>query len=429
MLNMLEEYGNERWDQLNLVIIKDAPINTSKLPIVKNVQEAIKHLSKFHPNSEWWFVGDNATSNRLIEQGLIMHVHISIDWTNSSKNILVQEQEFNCKALEESDFEMLSTTRCIMSPSSKSIRHYMRLNKEENTLLIAMQNIIQNGFKRPTRTGINTLSVFGQQFEYHMVERVDANGISSYRLPLLTTKKMFTRGIFTELKWFLGGGTDSKTLETQGVNIWKGNTTRSYLDSVGLKNYNEGETGPIYGFQWKHWGAKYQQGNHNYEGQGIDQVANVIKSLETDPFGRRHIISAWAPDQLEDMCLPPCHVLYQFLVHEENGQKYISLMMYQRSCDTFLGLPFNICSLGMFLTLMAHRVNMKPYKLIHSVADMHIYENHIEAVNTQLKREACNFPYIHINCERKDKLEDYDFENIVINDYFSHGLIKAQMAA
>lgn len=431
MLNMIRSNENaSNWDKMSLIIIEDVPIRERiEMPIVKSIQDAIKHLSKNHSDVEWWFIGDNATCNKLIRQGIVMNIHVSIDWDNTSRNTIIQEEKFDWSLLNDSEFEMISTTKCLNSPSSKSVRHYMRMNKEEMKLLSSMQNIIQNGFKRPTRTGIDTLSVFGQQFEYRMNERTDSNGVSSYRLPLLTTKKMFTRGVFAELKWILSGGTSSKTLEAQGVNIWKGNTTREYLDSVGLSKYDEGEAGPIYGFQWKHWGAKYEKGKHDYTGEGIDQVTNVIKSLETNPFGRRHIISGWAPDQLDDMCLPPCHVLYQFMVHEEGNQKYLSLMMYQRSCDTFLGLPFNICSLGMFLTLMAHRVNMKPYKLIHSVADMHIYENHIEAVNKQLKRKACMFPYIHVNCDPKDKLEDYEFENIVIEDYFSHGVIKADMAA
>jgi hypothetical protein len=124
-----------------------------------------------------------------------------------------------------------------------------------------------------------------------------------------------------------------------------------------------------------------------------------------------------------------CHMLYQFMIHEEQSQKYLSLMMTQRSCDTFLGLPFNICSLGMFLTIMAHRVNMKPYKIIHSIADMHIYETHVDSVKVQLQRKPFSFPYINVNCEIKNKLEDYNYEDITIKDYYSHGPIKADMVA
>lgn len=429
-------------DLKSIILIGETPKDETNelncnIIYVNDIYECIKYLSTKQTDNSWWYVGDNASCNRLIRNGLIMNVHISKcydsigsnEWNKQVSHTIEQSELFYKSKLEENDFEVMSIVRCTL-PSTKFVRHYMRQNKEETTLLTAMSNIISNGFVRSNRTGTNTRSLFGQQFEYRMIEKINPEtGISSFRLPLLTTKRMFTRGVFTELKWFLSGGTNSKTLESQNVNIWKGNTTKDFLDSRGLSQYHEGETGPIYGFQWKHWGAKYEAGKHNYEGEGIDQVENVIHSLQTDPYSRRHIISAWNASDLDAMCLPPCHVLYQFMVHEENEQKYLSLMMYQRSCDVFLGLPFNICSLGMFLTIMAHRVDMKPYKIIHSVADFHLYETHIDSANKQISREPCCFPYIHISSEKKEKLQDYDFNDIQIEDYYHHSAIKADMIA
>lgn len=596
-------------------------------------------------------------------------------------------------------------------------------NTEEQALLDAMKDIINNGLTRPNRTGINTRSVFGRMFEYHMEEQINQKtGQPMYRLPLLTTKKMFTRGVFNELKWFLNGRVDSKELEADGINIWKGNTTREFLDANDFHQYEEGETGPIYGFQWRHWGAEYISNKKDYSSEGIDQVSKVIDSLKSDPFSRRHIISGWNVADLDKMCLPPCfvsdtmiltkrgyvaiqhlldndivfthlsnwkqiinrqerlytgslytishvgnsdpicateehpflvkiiqmsgfepsryklskethwipakelnpekhvlcipivkehkpvsititvdnelmvsqpidyfmigiyvakrgnildlqfippgwsilkqfstcpmdtccdiipewvqslpkndltelikgfefgsinhtnsyfsainkqvalslqriyaklgilvrivvkvmdyfiikitndiqgrcyvddkymympivsskvsqtnqmvynlevaddnsyvvenvathncHVLYQFMVHETNDQKYLSLMMTQRSCDTFLGLPFNICSLGIFLFMMANTVGMKPYKIIHSIADMHIYENHIDAVEQQIKRKPYAFPYIQMKPETPIKsIEQYEYSDIQIVNYLHHDAIKADMVA
>lgn len=417
-------------------LITSADSTNYEYKIVKNITEGIRFLSKTYPEKTWWLVSDNHSANHYIKKGLIMNVHLSKsydeeytnEWVRVSQYVLNQSEAFDKAFLETDEFELVSNVRCLHG-KCKSVRHFIRRNNEESRLLAAMYEIITKGFCRPTRTGVNTRALFGQQFEYRMIERVNENGQSAFRLPLLTTKKMFVRGVFAELKWFLSGGTNSKTLEQDGVNIWKGNTSQEYLTSIGLSNYHEGETGPIYGFQWRHWNAKYQQGCHDYAGQGIDQVQGVIQSLRSNPYGRRHIINAWNVEQLDEMCLPPCHVLYQFMVHEENEQKYLTLMMYQRSCDVFLGLPFNICSLGMFLTIMAHHVGMKPYKIIHSIADFHLYETHIDAAMKQIQRDPCCFPYISIASDNKEKIEDYNFEDIKIEDYYHHNPIKAEMLA
>ncbi len=376
--------------------------------------------TKEYAKLKWWVIGGESIYNQYMRLNLISEIYIS--QINSDEPC---DKYFNC------DTNEYQKTMVEHIDDQLTVYHYTKdVNPEESKLLSTMTEIINNGFKRPNRTGVDTRALFGKQFEYKMEELIDpTTGESSFRLPLITTKKMFVRGVFAELKWFLGGHTDSKILERKGVNIWKGNTSREYLDSVGLNHYNVGETGPIYGFQWRHTTAQYIQGKHNYEGEGIDQVAQVIESLTYDPYSRRHIINAWNVGDLDKMVLPPCHVLYMFSVCEIDNQKYLSLMMTQRSCDTFLGLGFNICSLGIFLTLMAHRVGMKPYKIIHSIADMHIYETHMEAASEQIQRKPYPFPYIKINCAPKQKLEDYEFSDIKIENYFHHNTIKADMVA
>ena len=404
--------------------IVNANLNPKELVIITTIKDTVKYLSDKYPFCTWWIICDYEMLNSLIINGSIMDVYL-VNNHNSNRSSSIKT------LLEQPDleFELVSTTQDTTNESN-DISHYFRCNHEEVQLLITMHDIISTGFTRPSRTGISTRSIFGKQFEYMMTERIDPiTGKSSFRFPMLTTKKMFIRGVFAELQWFLNGDTNSKTLESQGVNIWKGNSSRSYLNNHNLTNYQEGECGPIYGHQWRSWSAPYIIGKSKYPNEGIDQVQKCIDSLKNDPFGRRHIISGWNVDQLDEMALPPCHVLYQFFVHEQNGQMYLSLSMYQRSADTFLGVPFNVCSMGIFLIMMAHTLNYKPYKIVHSIGDMHLYETHIDAATKQLMRTPCMFPYISISCEPKDALEDYQYSDIVIDRYSSYPSIKADMVA
>ena len=684
-----------------------------------DINEAIKFIKKEYSDKDWWVIGGKTIYDEFINRRLINEAYVSeINENHLSDTVFNYFSECDDNEYTK-DFDLFDMP---LLSDSLIINHYKNRNEEEETLLYTMGEIIENGFYKKNRTGVNTYSLFGKMFEYKIDKLVKDNKIL-YSIPLLTSKKMFLRGVFEELKWFLNGGTDSKVLESKKVNIWKGNTTREYLDNKGLKTYNEGECGPIYGFQWKHWGADYKSGKHNYENEGIDQVTNVIKSLKEDPYSRRHIISGWNVNDLDKMCLPPCfikntnvltdngykyiqdvnesdklythkglfqniiniqsknynkeiykikssnnikcietteehpflvseiqrinfhpkkfiftepkwvaakdlnkdihylcipknkksqypqitvninnkdvcrrvvtdestyfmlgmylikgfclknedtiispewslfsefnsentkactipywiydlpkeciiqflkgcctnlinksdnkinlyckyeevalglqllfskvdihvkitvdenynynlseidmgdfqylntnycyfnieniekynyndtvynfevendnsytveniavhncHVLYQFLVHEEDNNKYLTLMMTQRSCDTFLGLPFNIASLGLFLISMAQNVNMVPYKIIHSIADMHIYENHIEQVKEQINRDPFPFPYIYIP-QKENLLEELNYEDIELYYYNSYGSIKADMAA
>ncbi len=676
----------------------------------ESIESCIAFLDSNYTNLERWAISDTLAIAHILDLGYIYAFH------------QVSLIEYN------SDFLNKSTLPGFTLGGIASYQDYRVVwfgkpvapNTEELTLLKAMQEIIDHGNIQPNRTGISTRSVFGKMFEYVMQEMINPNtGQSMYRLPLLTTKKMFARGIFGELKWFLNGGIDSKELERKGINIWKGNTSRSFLDMHGLNEYAEGETGPIYGFQWRHWGADYLPGKKDYHGEGIDQISRLVESLKSDPFSRRHVLSAWNVSDLNQMCLPPCfpagtmvatkngykeiqnvidndqilthagqyksiinrqdkiytgamykvfhmgnskpisateehpflvkrtcvksfepvdydlddqtewvlaknldpnhhvlcipivqekrpvmvsvvvegrfiaadpidyfmvgiyvgrkgntldlefippgwsilkefsvfggvcniipewvqslpkqdlvqfingfesafpkrfngylittneeialslqriyakigiatrvivkemtaicrisnnaqgrcyadyqylympildinidkveqrvfnleiaedssytvgnlavhncHMLYQFSVHETNGQKYLSLMMTQRSCDTFLGLPFNLCSLGMLLFLMANTVDMKPYKIIHSIADMHIYESHIDIAREQTERYPFPFPYIQMRTgTQKKPIDQYEYSDIEIVDYKHHPALKADMIA
>ena len=188
-----------------------------------------------------------------------------------------------------------------------------------------------------------------------------------------------------------------KDLEKAGVRIWQGNSTREYLDSIGLNDYAEGECGPIYGFQWRHFNAKYEGCDADYTGKGVDQLGEIIRLIREEPNSRRMFMSGWNPTQMKEMALPPCHVSYQFYVQDG----YLSCQMYQRSGDMFLGVPFNIGSTALLTYMLAHHTGLKPKKIVIVIGDAHIYEQHIDAVNTQLMREPMEFPTLKINCEQK----------------------------
>lgn len=286
------------------------------------------------------------------------------------------------------------------------------MTNNEYMYLNALKDIIENGEKRNTRNSI-TYSKFSVKLDFDI----------SNSFPLLTTKKMYMKGIIHELLWFISGNTNSKDLENNNVNIWKGNTSREFLDSVKLYNYEEGDCGPIYGFQWRHFGAKYKGMHENYNEQGIDQLQNCINLIKNNPSSRRIFMSAWNPVDLEEMCLPPCHVSYQFYV---SSNKELSCIMYQRSADMFLGIPFNIASVSLLTYIIAHLTDTTPHKISIMIGDAHIYENHIEQVKLQLSRVVYEPPILKIN-KKYDNINDYKYEDFKVENYKCHPNIKADM--
>lgn len=279
-----------------------------------------------------------------------------------------------------------------------------------------LQNILDNGQVKKDRTNTGTISLFGPQMEFDL-----RNGF-----PIVTTKKLFLKGVIAELLWFLEGSTDERRLaEIQyglpreelidKTTIWTANAN-SQGKALGYVNDEfTKELGPIYGYNWRSW-----EGN---DGQIYDQIKDLIKDLKNNPDSRRHIVSAWNVPKLNDMSLPPCHTMFQFYVCDG----YLDCKLYQRSADAFLGVPYNITSYSLLLMMIAQVTNLKPRRFIHTFGDAHIYSNHLEQVQEQLNRKCYMLPTMVINPKIKN-IDDFGMNDFELVNYKSHETIKAPMA-
>ncbi|KAI1784640.1 thymidylate synthase [Ganoderma leucocontextum] len=260
---------------------------------------------------------------------------------------------------------------------------------DELQYLDLIRSVLDTGDVRPDRTGTGTISIFAPP---HL-----RFSLADSTLPLLTTKRTFLRGILEELLWFVRGSTDSKLLSAKGVKIWDGNGSKDFLEKRGLGHRREGDLGPVYGFQWRHFGAKYEHCDADYSGKGVDQLQECIRKIKHDPTDRRIILSAWNPADIPEMALPPCHMMCQFYVHlpptdDPTAKPKLSCLMYQRSADLGLGIPFNIASYALLTHMVAHVTSTEPHELIIQLGDAHVYRDHVDALRTQLEREPRPFP-------------------------------------
>ena len=256
-----------------------------------------------------------------------------------------------------------------------------------------LDHVMTNGVSKVDRTGTGTISVFGYQMRFDL----------SKGFPILTTKKLHIKSIVHELLWFISGDTNIKYLKDNGVSIWD-----AWADA-------DGNLGPVYGKQWRSWSAP--------DGKVIDQLTNVEKDIKENPHSRRHIVSAWNVGEIDKMALPPCHLLFQFYVAEGK----LSCQLYQRSCDIFLGVPFNIASYALLTMMVAQVTGLEPGDFVHTLGDAHIYQNHQEQVKLQLTREPYPLPRMAINKEVTDILK-FRYEDFSLTDYVSHPHIKGKVS-
>ena len=256
-----------------------------------------------------------------------------------------------------------------------------------------MRHVLDTGVRKPNRTRIDTLSTFGYQMRFDLAEG----------FPLLTTKKLHLKSIVYELLWFLAGETNVKFLNDHGVTIWN-----DWADE-------NGDLGPVYGSQWRSWPGS--------DGETIDQLGRVVEEIRRDPNSRRLVVSAWNPAEVDKMAIPPCHTLFQFYVADGR----LSLQMYQRSADIFLGVPFNIASYALLLSMVAQVTGLRPGEFIHTLGDAHLYVNHLDQARLQLTRDPLPPPRLHLNPAVK-ALADFRYEDVTLLGYRAHPHIKAEVA-
>ena len=276
--------------------------------------------------------------------------------------------------------------------------------------LDALKYVLENGAERKDRTGVGTRAVFGMQLRFNMKDG----------FPAVTTKKLPWKSVVSELLWFIEGSEDERRLaeilhgtrDSSKATIWTANAEANYWKP---KARFEGDLGRIYGVQWRKWKAP--------DGTEIDQIANAIKLIKENPTSRRIIVTAWNPGELQNMALPPCHAFFQFFV----ANNKLSLQMYQRSCDMFLGVPFNIASYSLLLYMIAQVTGLKPGEFVHVLADAHIYHNHFEQVKEQLLRKPFPLPKLWLNPAIKN-IDDFTMDDVKLEDYQFHPPIKAEMA-
>ena len=289
------------------------------------------------------------------------------------------------------------------------------INNEKEYLGL-VERVIKNGEIMNGRNG-KTIGLFGEKMVF---------SLKNNTVPVLTTKKFAWKTCIKELLWFINGDTNNDTLSNQGVGIWDKNASAEFKKSIGVKYTNPGDLGPIYGHQWRHFNADYSDCNENYKGQGVDQFQNIINNLNNldTRYSRRHVMSAWNPCQLEEMVLPPCHILSHFSV---NNRDELSAAVYQRSGDVGLGVPFNIASYSFLVCLLAEHCGLVPNKLVHFIGDAHIYESHIAPLNEQIKIRP--FPSPTFRIKKRDCINDYEIDDFSLNDYKYNSKIKMNMIA
>ncbi len=303
----------------------------------------------------------------------------------------------------------------MLGVSLDSIKTSENDRHEEYQYLNLIKHIVTKGTMENGRNG-NALTVFGGAMHFDL---------NDGKIPLLTTKKVAWKTCLKELFWFIKGDTNNEHLQEENVKIWNANASRDFLDSRGLQHLRENDLGPVYGHQWRNFNAKYSNCDEDYSGKGVDQLQYIINGLKNPETrnSRRLIMSAWNPCQIDEMALPPCHVMAQFNVC---GGNRLSCALYQRSGDVGLGVPFNIASYSFLTHIIAKHCGLVADQFVYYLGNCHIYDNHIEKLKEQSERKPLPFPTLEI-VRKHEKIEDYEMNDFVLRDYNSHKPIKMDM--
>ena len=417
--------GRKTWDsipekfrplpnRINMIVSKTEHENTDNVLWFTSILDVVRHIDSLkktdYKEKEVFVIGGNEIYKQFLDYQIVSTI-----WLTWFDDVYECDTFFDKKNLEKFELEDESVVDFQPGLDNMVIQKYTYKNKEELAYLTHLGNILNNGNHRENRTGVDTYSLFcPPQLRFDL---------RNNRIPLLTTKKNVLRQIFVELEFYLAGSADSKLLEEQKVFVWRGNTTREFLDNRGLQHYREGDMGPSYSFNFRHFGAEYKGCDENYEGKGFDQVLYCIDQIKNSPNSRRIIIDLWDGSKMDQMALPPCMHKYQFYVNDG----YLSLHAELRSSDTFLGLPWNIGTASLFVYMMAHVCDLKPGDLIMTINDAHIYENQLNVVKEQLERIPYNSPIIRIKEGTEKDLFKFKFSDFELLNYNFHGKLKVPM--
>ncbi|XXQ32675.1 Bifunctional dihydrofolate reductase-thymidylate synthase [Plasmodiophora brassicae] len=412
--------------RINIVLTRDpSRIDSTSVKVASSLTHALRMLEDMEGIDRVFVIGgEKVYADALkMDECHVLHLTRVLDEPDESCDAFFPDVDWSqfmevdaSDPMVENDtrFEFLTYVRRPYGAADRERDGPVPVKHDEDQYLDLVRRILDSGVSRTDRTGVGTVAVFGAQMRFDL-----RNG----QFPLLTTKRVFWRGVAEELLWFISGCTDGEVLSAKGIRIWDGNGSREFLDRLGFHDRRPGDLGPVYGFQWRHFGAKYATCDADYAGQGIDQLAQVIEMIKTQPDSRRIIMTAWNPSDLHLMVLPPCHMFCQFFVND--GE--LSCLLYQRSCDMGLGVPFNIASYALLTRLIAHVCGLKAGELIHTLGDAHVYMNHVDALKEQLKRTPRPFPTLTINSSTTS-IDGFKFEDVHLDGYNPYPAIKMDMA-
>jgi dihydrofolate reductase/thymidylate synthase len=407
--NTWKSIGRKLPRRINIVIDRNAinPKVEDNVIFVNSLDVALNHIDESE-RGEIFVIG----GGKIYREALVREDLDKVYLTKINKKF---EGDITFPKLKD-NFKLVEVKRGGDDDMKLEFRIYQRTDKkhEEYQYLERIEEIMRDGEVCSDRTGVGTKSMWGVQMSYDISES----------FPLLTTKRTFLRMIIEELLWFLRGSTNNKELKEKNVHIWDGNMSREFLDKIGLKDREEDDGGPIYGFNFRHFGAEYKDCHTDYTGQGCDQVAEVLRMIKEEPDSRRIIINLWNPNALKDMVLPPCHFVYHFRVYGDR----LCCAMVQRSGDMGLGVPFNIASATLMTYIFAFLTGKKPWKLVHTIHDSHVYLNHEEQLEKQIKRVPYPFPKMKLVDRGQTCVEDFRLDDFDLMGYESHPTLRMKMA-
>lgn len=415
-------------DRYNIILTKNHTQEIEDICNFPSLERIFKHIEQIKDNfGEVFIIGGGSVYKQCLENypdklNKLYITEIDDDWIGNEYSkyfdysSVLPRLDIIKERIEPTDTRIYDpqTNTYIVKHVNLTFRVYQKkelINKDEYKYLQLMDTIMKQGIDVQGRNG-TTKSLFGEKMVFDLS-----------RFPLLTTKKMGYKTILRELLWFIKGSTNNQELKDKNVHIWDGNASKSFLESRGL-SYEQDDLGPIYGFQWRHFGAEYKDRHTDYSGKGYDQLKWLINEIKENPNSRRLILSAWNPAVLDEMALPPCHILCQFYVNLKNNT--LSCQLYQRSGDMFLGVPFNIASYAFLTCILCKLTGYKPGKFYHILGDAHIYEEHDTAVLLQIKRVPKLFPRLTIS-DRLTDIDNIDEDMFTIENYQSYSRISAPM--